>query len=260
MSIDVRSHNRDAWNRAVRSGNRWTIPVDAATITNARAGDWSIVLTPAKAVPRAWFGTLAGADVLGLASGGGQQMPVLAAAGARVTSFDNSPSQLERDLEVAAREGLELRTVEGDMRDLSVFADASFDLIFHPCSNLFVPSLEAVWAECYRVLKPGGSVLSGFVQPFAFCLDEELERLGELRLVHPAPYSDLTCRSPESLARLMEDGEPIAFGHTLEAQIGGQIAAGLVVTGYFDDTWGDTEAIDRICPAFAATRGTKPRS
>jgi hypothetical protein len=97
------------------------------------------------------------------------------------------------------------------------------------------------------------------VQAFAFCLDEELERLGELRLVHPAPYSDLTCRSPESLARLMEDGEPIAFGHTLEAQIGGQIAAGLMITGYFDDSWGDTEAIDRICPAFAATRGTKPR-
>jgi 2-polyprenyl-3-methyl-5-hydroxy-6-metoxy-1,4-benzoquinol methylase len=70
--------------------------------------------------------------VLCLASGGGQQGPILAAAGARVTVFDNSPQQLAQDRFVARREGLTLETVEGDMRDLSVFADVSFDLIVHP--------------------------------------------------------------------------------------------------------------------------------
>ena len=40
-------------------------------------------------MPADWFGDLAGAPVLCLASGGGQQGPLLAAAGARVTVFDN---------------------------------------------------------------------------------------------------------------------------------------------------------------------------
>src|SRR5450432_2177365 len=122
--MDVRAYNRGAWDSAVEAGNRWTLPVDAETIARARRGDWSIVLTPNKAVPRAWFGDLSQKRVLCLASAGGQQTPILAAAGARVTVLDNSPRQLGRDREVAVREGLEIVTVEGDMAKLP-FADAS---------------------------------------------------------------------------------------------------------------------------------------
>lgn len=44
-----------------------------------------------KLVPESWLPeNWKGLDVLGLASGGGQQMPVLAATGANVTSFDFS--------------------------------------------------------------------------------------------------------------------------------------------------------------------------
>ena len=94
-----------------------------------RAGDWSVVLIGYEPVPRRWFpADLAGTAVLCLASGGGQQGPVLAAAGADVTVFDNSPRQLSRDDEVAARDGLAVRTVLGDMRDLGAFANGSFDL------------------------------------------------------------------------------------------------------------------------------------
>lgn len=75
--------------------------------------------------------------------------------------FDNSPAQLAQDRGVADREQLSLRTVEGDMRDLSTFTDESFDLIFHPCSNCFVPDVLPVWQECWRVLRPGGVLLSG---------------------------------------------------------------------------------------------------
>ena len=92
-----------------------------------------------------------------LASGGGQQGPILAAAGADVTVFDNSPRQLEQDRYVADRDGLHLQTVEGDMRDLSCFPDESFDLIVHPVSNVFVPDVKPVWREAYRVLKPGAT-------------------------------------------------------------------------------------------------------
>ena len=104
------------------------MPVGSEAIAAARGHRWEIVLTPVKPVPRAWFREpLAGREVLCLACGGGQQGPILAAAGARVTVLDNSPAQLAQDRLVAEREKLDLRLVEGDMADLSAFADQSFD-------------------------------------------------------------------------------------------------------------------------------------
>lgn len=64
-----------------------------------------MVLTPTKPVPKAWYPDLNGKRVLGLASGGGQQMPVFAALGAECTIFDYSERQIESDLAVAEREG-----------------------------------------------------------------------------------------------------------------------------------------------------------
>ena len=132
---EIRNFNREAWNRQVEARNPWTIPVTSQQVAAARQGDWKIYLTPSIPVPQDWFPPLRGASVLCLASGGGQQGPILAAAGAQVTVFDNSPHQLAQDRFVADRDGLQLETVEGDMRDLSVFPDESFDLIVHPVSN-----------------------------------------------------------------------------------------------------------------------------
>ncbi len=254
--MDIRDYNRAAWNRAVASGNRWTIPVDAATVERARAGDFEIVLTPTRPVPRAWFPPLAGCDVLGLASGGGQQMPILAAAGARVTSFDLSPAQLGQDASVATREGLAIRTVEGDMRDLSAFPDASFDLIFHPCSNVFVEEIRPVWRECARVLRRGGTLLAGFSNPVLFALDDAAAERGELVMRHAIPYSDVTSLTDEERARYTSKGEPLAFGHTLEDQIGGQLDAGLWLTGFFEDR-NPGDPLARLMDTYIATRATK---
>src|SRR5437870_2744265 len=119
--MNIREYNRDAWNRSVDDGNRWTLPVSSEVIAAARRGEWSIVLTPHKPVPRAWLPPLEGIDLLCLASGGGQQAPILAAAGAAVTLLDNSPKQLAQDRMVAERDRLSITTIEGDMRDLSAF-------------------------------------------------------------------------------------------------------------------------------------------
>src|SRR5687767_8677549 len=109
--MNVPEYNRKSWNSLVDKGDQWTRCVDEKTIAAARAGDWSIQLTNQKAVPRAWFpASLAGKHVLCLASGGGQQGPVLAAAGAIVTVFDNSEKQLAQDTLVAQREGLSIAT------------------------------------------------------------------------------------------------------------------------------------------------------
>jgi len=153
---DVSELNRDAWDAQVAKKNRWTIPVSPQEIEAARRGEWEILLTPMCPVPRSWFPELEGTRVLCLASGGGQQGPILAATGARVTVFDNSPRQLAQDRLVAERDGLELKTIEGDMADLGVFRDGVFDLIVHPVANCFVPDLQPVWSECSRVLRVGG--------------------------------------------------------------------------------------------------------
>jgi hypothetical protein len=91
---DILLHNRRTWDRQVEHGNPWTVPVSSEAVARARNGDWSIVLAPTKPVPSEWFPPLVGLDVLCLASGGGQQGPILAAAGANVTVFDNSPARL----------------------------------------------------------------------------------------------------------------------------------------------------------------------
>ncbi len=141
---DILGYNRQAWDRQVERGNSWTIPVGPEVVDRARRGGWSIVLTPTRPVPADWFPPPDGLEVFCLAGGGGQQGPILAAAGARVTVFDNSPNQLAQDRLVADREGLARETVRGDMADLSTFPDARFDLIVHPCSNMFVPEVRPV--------------------------------------------------------------------------------------------------------------------
>ncbi|MGK3885416.1 class I SAM-dependent methyltransferase, partial [Enterococcus faecium] len=75
---DIRAYNREAWDRQAAAGNRWTVPVGPEVIAAARRGDWGVVLTPSRPVPREWFPPLDGLNVLCLASGGGQQGPVLA--------------------------------------------------------------------------------------------------------------------------------------------------------------------------------------
>ncbi|MBI3565841.1 MAG: class I SAM-dependent methyltransferase, partial [Elusimicrobia bacterium] len=202
----------------------------------------------------------AGASVLALASGGGQQAPLFAAAGARATVFDASPEQLARDRAVAEREGLDLRLEEGDMRDLSRFPDASFDLVFHPCSNCFVPEIRPVWREAARVLRPGGRLLAGFCQPVLFLGDEEADDRGVVDVRHRIPYSDLTDLPPAALKAKLEAKKPLSFGHPLADQLGGQLDAGLLLAGFYEDSWepGRSAMSDRI-PCFAATLALKPR-
>ncbi len=253
VSNDVAAHNRRAWDRMVERGQRWTVPVTADDVAAARRGDWQITLTLARAVPRAWFPTLDGARTLCLAGSGGQQAPILAAAGAVVTAFDNSPRQLAQDQLVAERDGLALRTVLGDMRDLGAFGDATFDLVVHPCSNCFVPDVRAVWREVSRVLVPGGILLAGFLNPMTFIFDEAAAADGELVVRHRLPYSDATRLSPDELRGLEERGEPFVFSHSLEAQIGGQLEAGLALTHLYEDDW-PGKPLSAYAPSFIATR------
>lgn len=255
--MDVRAYNRDAWDREVEGGqNRWSQPVSSEVIAKAKAGQWSIVLTENKPVPFEWFPALAGADVLCLASGGGQQGPVLAAAGSRVTVFDNSPAQLKQDQLVAARESLSLITVEGDAADLSMFADKSFDLVCNPVSTVFMPNVRAVWKECSRVLRHGGILMTGFMNPLHYIFDLYKADEGILEVAHSIPYSDLASIPQQDLEELMQKGLPVEFGHSLTDLLGGQCDAGFVITDMYEDYMLESP-LHKYHPSYMATRAMK---
>jgi SAM-dependent methyltransferase len=109
-----------------------------------------------------------------LASGGGQQTAVFGLLGANVTVFDLSDTQLARDQQAADQYGYPLRIIQGDMQDLSVFDDDSFDLVWHPYSINFSPEARAVLQHVARILRPGGFYRLQFANPFVMELDETM--------------------------------------------------------------------------------------
>jgi ubiquinone/menaquinone biosynthesis C-methylase UbiE len=252
---DIVNYNRKAWNKYVDEKIEWSIPVSHETIVEAKKGNWNIILTPIKPVPKEWMGKVKDKRILCLASGGGQQGPILAAAGAVVTVFDNSPKQLKQDELVAKNEGLCINTVLGDMRDLSAFDKEYFDLIVHPVSNCFVPELEPVWKESYRVLKHGGSLLSGFSKPEMYLFtDEDIEK-GKLIVKNKLPYCTLE-EAKGDMESYSKTGRAIEYSHTLENQIGGQIKAGFIIDGFYEDVFED-DLLSKYFPTFIATKAKK---
>ena len=257
-TLNVRKYNRYAWDSQVDKKNKFTIPVSSDTIAEARRGEYSVLLTETKPVPREWFPPFPGLDLLGLACGGGQQGPVFAALGANVTIFDNSPAQLERDRMVAKRDGLSLRTVEGDMRDLSAFADGSFNLVFHPVSNVFCPEVRPVWREAFRVLRKGGILLAGSANPIYYMVGTHADEQETLQIKYSIPYSDLKSMDPEDLEICIEEATPLEFGHSLTDLLGGQTDAGFAITGFYEDICPDSP-ISKYHPTYLATRAIKPK-
>ncbi|MCY8922486.1 class I SAM-dependent methyltransferase [Bacillus atrophaeus] len=249
------THNSKAWDNKVESGNEWTVAVEKRIIEKAKNGEWDIRLTPTKDVPKEWFPSVKGLKVLCLAAGGGQQGPILAAAGADVTILDNSEKQLQQDKYVAERDGLTLHTVKGSMNDLGRFKDETFDFIVHPVSNVFIDNVLPVWKEAHRVLKKNGTLISGFVNPVVFLFDIELEKQGILKVKHSIPYSDPADLPKQKVKELIQNNEALEFGHSLEDQIKGQIDAGFMISGFYEDKGGFV--LDEYINTYSVTRSIK---
>ena len=115
MDIPYQEINSKTIDRWVEEGWEWGKPVSHEEYEKAKAGTWDVKLTPVKFVPHSWLGELKGKRVLGLASGGGQQMPIFAALGAQCTVLDYSQRQLDSEKMVAEREGYDITIVRADM-------------------------------------------------------------------------------------------------------------------------------------------------
>ena len=250
--MDYSEINAQTIDRWIRDGWEWGVPITHQTYLDALAGNWDVVLTPTKPVPKAWFGDLKGKRVLGLASGGGQQMPIFAALGAVCTVLDYSPAQLESERMVSQREGYDIRIIRADMTKPLPFDDNAFDLIFHPVSNCYVREVRPIFRECFRVLKPGGALLGGYDMGINFLVDEKEERI-----VNSLPFDPIT--DPALMAQLQKNDDGVQFSHTLEDQVGGQLAAGFQITDLYEDTNGYGRLHDMGIPTFAAIRTVKSK-
>ena len=233
---------------------KWGIPITHEDYVKAQNGDWHVVLTPIKPVPKFWFPDLKGKKLLGLASGGGQQMPLFTAAGASCTVLDYSEKQLESERMVAAREKYDIEIVRADMTKKFPFEDSSFDIIFHPVSNCYIEDVYHVWNECYRVLKKGGLLLAGMDNGLNYLIDEEDGTL-PLKVANKLPFNPL--KNEEQYKKLNEGEDGIQFSHSLEENIRGQLKTGFILLDLYED-YNDEGLLKDYTPTFYATLAEKP--
>lgn len=259
--MNIYELNKSAWDQAVAEGtNPHTKVVSPEQFVEVRQGKWSLYLSDCKPVPKDWFPAFGGLKVLCLASGGGQQAPIFAALGAEVTLLDASPRQLAQDQFVAERDNLTIKLIEGDMADLSAFEDGCFDLIFNPPSTGFVPDLEPVWRECYRVLRVGGLLMTGFGNPDESIFDTEaLDNEGAFVVKYSLPYVEHETLNQKELEQRIRHKEMFHFSHTMEAQLGGLTKVGFVITGFYEDRRPEEDGnpIRHFMPSYYVVRGQK---
>lgn len=247
--------NSKTWDVWAKGGCEWSLPISHEEYEKAQNGIWGVYLTPCITVPHQWFGELKGKKLLGLASGGGQQMPIFTALGADCTIFDYSDQQLAAEQMVSKREGYDIEIIKGDMTNPLPFDDEIFDIIFHPVSNCYIEDVLPVWKECYRVLKKGGVLLAGFDNGMNFLFEDD----APLTVVNKLPFNPLKM-AKERYERMASNYEAIQFSHSMEEQLGGQLKAGFTLTDLYEDR--DREggaAIREYAPQYMATRAIKSK-
>jgi ubiquinone/menaquinone biosynthesis C-methylase UbiE len=255
MPVDNKNYteiNAETIDRWTDNGWKWSIPVSHEDYIKAKNGNWNVLLTPTKFVPKNWFPDLNNKKLLGLACGGGQQMPIFAALGADCTVLDYSDKQLASEKYVAERENYSIDIIKADMTKRLPFGDETFDIIFNPVSNCFIENVYHVWNECYRVLQKGGLLLAGIDNGIKFLLKKKKKTL---EITNKLPYNPLNQK--EQLKKLEKNDCGIQFSHTLEEQIGGQLRAGFILKELYED-YNDSGLLKEYnIPAFIATNAIK---
>ena len=251
--------NSKAWDKWVENGIEWGVPISPEVFAEAQKGKWDVILTPIRAVPHEWFAPylknerLDGVQLLGLASGGGQQLPIFAALGADCTVMDYSDAQLNSERIISEREGYKINIVKADMTKRFPFDDDSFDIIFHPVSNCYIEDVYHVWNECFRVLRKGGVLIAGMSNGNNF-LEIDFS-VTPLTIKNKLPYNPL--KNAELLEQTLNGDGSVQFSHTFDEQIGGQLKAGFLISAAYEDFNNEPNELASGIPTYWATRAVK---
>ncbi|GHO82431.1 class I SAM-dependent methyltransferase [Dictyobacter formicarum] len=228
---NISQHNQKRWNALAGANALFSRP---ALELDAKSAQGNID-------PEGRLGSIRGKQVLCLASGGGQQSAAFALLGAEVTVLDIAEGQLARDQQVAEHYHVAIKTVQGDMRDLSAIASTSFDIVWHPYSLNFVPDARAVFHEVARVLHVGGIYHMQCANPFTCGLTPKDWNGNSYSLKYPYIEGMLleSEDQPWAYARENYHGEPIPilreYRHTLSSLINGLSDEGFVLQHLSED-------------------------
>ena len=227
---EIARYNKERWEELAQNRIMYSQPALQLDLPSARE----------MVDPYGIMGDVSGRDVLCLAGGGGQQSAAFGLLGAQVTVLDLTETQLARDREAAAHYGLQVRTIQGDMRNLSVFGERAFDVVWHAHSINFVPDARQVFREVRRVLRPMGLYHLDFHNPYTHGLDER-DWTGEgyvLKLPYVEgeinfadPYWDISDENGNSTRVL----GPREFRHTMSTIVNGLVELGFVILGFWEE-------------------------
>ena len=239
---ELAKYNRDRWSELVDAKVAYSQPLVDYDEKKAAA-----YLEEKAEISRVGLKDFKGLDVLCLASGGGQQTVCFGLLGANVTVIDFTPGQLEQDRKMAQIYGYDLRIEEGDMRDLSRFADQSFDLIYQAYSINFVPDPLPVIQEAARVIRPGGDYFLQYGNPLWNMENSDWNGKGYPIL---QPYVQGQSSSPAAgpWDILQDDGSvrlvegPKEFTHTTGTLVNGLGQQGFTIYGMVERPRGDAKA------------------
>ncbi len=214
--VEYCTRNRAAWNHLADSGSLF-----AKVASDAECREPLKVLDG-----RGWLpDSVAGLDVLCLASGGGWQSILYAVAGANVTVVDLSDSMLRLDEREARRRGLRLQLHQTSMDDLSMLRDQSFDVVHQPVSSCYIPDLKPMYAEVSRVIRDQGIYISQHKQPISLQISHRTERhqfvIG-VEYYHQGPL-------PRQTDESYRETGATEYLHRLEDIVGGLCVQGCVI-------------------------------
>ncbi len=249
--------NESAWDKKVDDGAVWTLTISSKEIEQAKKGDIRLNLGGNINIPLDWLPKdIKGKKVLCLASGGGQQAPIFSAIGCETTVLDISEKQLEQDILVAKRDNLIINTVKGDMCDLSMFANDSFDIVFCPVSVTYIADTLPVFKECYRILKQGGSFMLGTVNPHIYAFDGAIYDEGVYTVSNKLPFNSLDELSEQERKEFLQNKNAIEYSHTMQTLIGNQTDCGFAIVGFFESN-DDKDGIGDYFAKFYNTKAIK---
>lgn len=219
-----RSINKEWWEKMVKEGCGFTKPwldLNPAVVLKLAKGELKKIPEPLNDIyPIKVLANIKGKDVLCLASGGGQQSAVFGLLGARVTVIDIADGQLAGDKKAAAHYGYKVKTIQGDMSDLSMLRNNSFDLVYQAPSMGYIPNVKKVYSEVSRILRSGGLYRADALNPQSQFIDESSWDGKGYRI--SVPYA-------VKKEKRSENENVIEYRHYLDEIFNGLIECGFVI-------------------------------